>query len=114
MADEFDTFLAEALGPAEREPDRTFVARVHARIRLDQQLRAERRNVAGMLAIQFLGIAAVAAAGFWLMRSPELASFASESPELVLLALLIAFSFVMLLFNTGGSPRKRKRSFSTT
>ena len=114
MADEFDAFLAQALGPTEREPDRTFVARVQARIRLDEQLRAERRNVAAMLAVQFLGIAAVAAAVFWLLRSPEIAAFASESPALLLLVLLIAFSFVILLFSTEGSSRKQRRAFSST
>lgn len=114
MADEFDAFLAEALSPEEREPDRTFVARVQARIRLDEQLQVERRSVVAMLLIQFLGIAAVAAAAFWLLRSPEIASFASESPALLLLVLLLAFSFVILLFGTRGSSRHQRRAFSST
>ena len=113
MADEFDTFLSEALAPVEREPDRAFVARVQAGVRLDQQLRAERRSMVSTLAVQFLGIGAIAAAVFWLLRSPDIASFASESPALLLLALLIAFSFVILLFATGGSSRSQRLAFSS-
>ena len=45
MADEFDAFLAVALAPEQREPDRAFVARVQAGIRLDEQLRAARRSM---------------------------------------------------------------------
>jgi hypothetical protein len=99
MADEFDDFLAQALGPAEREADRLFVARVQSRIRLNEQLRAERRRMLSMLAIQVLGIAAIAAAVFWLLRSPELAEFAAESPAILLTMLLAAFSFAVLLFS---------------
>jgi hypothetical protein len=112
MADEFDDFLAQALGPPEREADRVFVARVQSQIRLDEQLRAERRGMLSMLAIQVRGIAAIAAAVFWLLRSPEIAEFAAESPAILLTMLLAAFSFAVLLFSTGSSPRRPRVSFS--
>lgn len=113
MADDFDDILAQAIALPEREPDRAFVARVQSQIRLDEQLRAERRSMFSRLAIQFLGIAAIAAGVFWLLRSPEIAAFAAESPAILLAALLVAFSFVVLLFSTETSPRRSSASFST-
>ena len=112
MADQLDDFLARALSPAERVPDRAFVERIQSQIRLDEQLRAERRNMVSVLSIQVLGIAAIAASVFWLLRSPEIASFAAESPAILLAALLAAFSFAVLLFSTGPSPRRPQTSFS--
>ena len=112
MTDEFDDFLARTLGPAEREPDRAFVARVQSQIRLDEQLRAERRNMLSMLSIQVIGIAAIAAAVFWLLQSPQIASFAAESPAILLATLLAAFSFVVLLFSTGQSQKRPAPSIS--
>jgi uncharacterized membrane protein len=117
MADEFDLFLAEALSPAEREPDRAFVSRVQAHILLDQRLRAERRGALSSLAMQVIGLAAVAAAVLWLLRSTAIASFAAESPAVLLLALLAAFSFVILLFSSGAGAgathRPLTRAFSS-
>ena len=112
MSDEFDDFLARALGPAEREPDRAFVARDQSQIRLHQQLRADRRNMLSVLSIQVIGIAAIAAAIFWLLQSPQIASFAAESPAILLAALLAAFSFVVLLFSTAPSPKGPPPSIS--
>jgi hypothetical protein len=114
MADEFDAFLVVALAPEQRGPDRAFVARVQAGIRLDEQLRAERRSMVSTLAVQFLGIAAIAAAIVWLLRSPEIGAFASESPAFLLLILLVAFSFVIMLFSSGASSRRPGRTFSGT
>ena len=117
MADEFDLFLADALAPAEREPDRAFVSRVQAHILLDQRLRAERRGALSLLAMQVIGLAAVAAAVLWLLRSPVVASFAAESPAVLLLALLATFSFVILLFSSsagaGAARRSSSRAFSS-
>jgi len=112
MTDEFDDFLARTLGPAEREADRAFVARVQSQIRLDEKLRAERRNMLSVLSIQVIGIAAIAAAIFCLLRAPEIASFAAESPAILLAALLAAFSFVVLLFSTAPSPKSSPPSIS--
>ena len=114
MADEFDAFLAEGLALEEREPDRAFVARVQAGIRLDEQLRAEQRGVVATLAVQFLGVAAIAAAIVWLLRAPGIGAFASESPAFLLLILLVAFSFVILLFSSEASSRGPRRAFSST
>lgn len=113
MSDEFDDFLARTLGPSEREPDRAFVTRVQSQIRLDEQLRAERRNMLSALSIQVIGIAAIAAAIFWLLQSPQIASFAAESPAILLATLLAAFSFVVLLFSTGQSQNGRRQAFQT-
>ena len=112
MADEFDDFLAQALGPPEREADRVFVARVQSQIRLHEQLRAERRAMLSMIAIQVIGIAAIAAAVVWLLRSPQIAEFAAESPAILLTIVLTAFSFAVLLFSTGSSPRRPRAGFS--
>ena len=114
MADEFDAFLAAGLAPEEREPDRAFVTRVQAGIRLDEQLRAERRGMVATLAVQFLGVAAITAAIVWLLRAPEIGAFASESPAFLLLMLIVAFSFVIMLFSSGASSRKPRRAFSNT
>jgi hypothetical protein len=114
MTDELDLFLAEALRPAEREPDRAFVARVQARIRLDEQVRAERSRALSLLARQVVGLAAVAAGAIWLARSPAIAGFAGESPAILLLALLAAFSFVILLFSSEGPSKSPQQAFSNT
>ena len=114
MADEFDAFLAAGLAPEEREPDRAFIARVQAGIRLDEQLRAERGGMVATLAVQFLGVAAIAAAIVWLLRAPEIGAFASESPAFLLLMLIVAFSFMIVLFSSGASSRKPLRAFSNT
>ena len=113
MADEFEAFLAAELAPEQREPDRAFVARVQAGIRLDEHLHAERRGMVAALAVQFLGVAAIAAAIVWLLRAPEIGAFASESPAFLLLILLIAFSFAIMLFSSGASARKQPRAFSS-
>ena len=112
MADEFDGFLSQSLSPLERGPDRAFIARIQSQIRLDEQFRAERRSMLSILAIQVLGIAVIAAAVFWLLRSPEIAAFAAESPAILLTALLAAFSFAVLLFSTGPSPGRPQASIS--
>ncbi|NUT01588.1 MAG: hypothetical protein HOP96_11495 [Sphingomonas sp.] len=118
MTDAFDDFLAQALDPAGREPDRAFVARVQARIRLEERIALERRSLLSGLAVQVLGIGVIAAALWWLSRSPAIASFASESPAVLLVALLAAFSFVIVLFasrpGSGTSRNDMKSGFSTT
>lgn len=117
MADRFDQFLAQELRPPAREPDRMFVGRVQAHIRLEQRLQAERRKIVSALGIEMLGLAAVAAAAFWIVRSPVITSFAGQSPAILLGALLAAFSFVVLLLSSGpvGAPREtRARAFPAT
>lgn len=114
MADEFDDFLASALSPADREPDRAFVARVQVRIHLDEQLRAERRSLLSLLLVQVIGVAAIAGSALWLIRSPAISDFADESPAVLLLVLLAAFSFVILLFSTGLTSKRSGLTFSIT
>lgn len=97
MIDDFDAFLSDALVPFDGEPDRAFVCRVQAQIRLADHLRAERRGMLKTLLLQSIGIAAIAGALFWLLRSPFLANFASEWPALLLLATLGLFSLILLL-----------------
>jgi hypothetical protein len=101
MADEFDAFLANALAPAEREPDRRFVMQVQARIVLDDSLRAQRRALLSGLALQVAGLLAVAAGLIWTSRSPAVSRFAAESPALVLAIMLALFSLLLILFSSG-------------
>ena len=99
MADQFDRMLAEALAPEAGGPDRLFVARVQARVALDERLRAERRSVLRQLGIEVAALAAVAGAILWLTRAAPVAGFFAESPEVGLTALLSAFALLVLLFS---------------
>ena len=112
MSDRFDDFLARELAPPGRDPDRAFVARVQARIRLEERLEAERSGLLSALLIQILGIAAIAAALWWLSRSPAIESFAGESPAVLLLVLLAAFSFVIALFASRPGSERKVRTFN--
>src|SRR3954463_5266069 len=97
MADEFDTFLRDALAPPERGPDRGFVARVQTHITLEERLRAERHAVLRQLGMQELAITAVAAGLLWLGRAPAVADFFERRPEIALPALLVGFTLLILL-----------------
>jgi hypothetical protein len=107
MADGFDQFLASSLAPAERAPDRRFVARVQARIMLEEQLARERRALVAGLAKQLAALIAVAAA-VWVIGSaaPVAQSFA-EFPGIGRLLLLAAFGFVVAMFSRSGRPALR-------
>jgi len=100
MADEFEDFLSKALAAPERQPDREFVQRVQVQVRLDEYLRAQRSLVWRGLGVQIIGIAALAIGALWILRSPAISAFAVESPAILLLALLGAFSLVILLFSS--------------
>ena len=95
MTDEFETCLTAALAPAEREPDRPFVARVQAHIALDERLAAARHSVIRRLGLELVGLAAVAAALFWLSRAAPIADLVAESPAAALVALLSIFALVV-------------------
>jgi hypothetical protein len=99
MADEFERFLAEALSPAARAPDRSFVSRVQARIALDERLRHERSAMLRTLAIEVLAIAAVGAGLVWLTQAKPVAGFFADSPAVALAALILGFGFLVLLFS---------------
>lgn len=111
MADDFDTFLSEALAPRAGEPDRLFVSQVQARIRIEAHLAGERRRLFSTLTVQVIGVVAAAAAAFWLLRSPAVASFADESPAILLLTLLAAFSFLIFLFGVRVTSRGSNQAF---
>ena len=106
MADEFDSFLAAALAPPEREADRHFVARVRARVALDAYLRAERKSALGMFGKQVLALVAIGTAIAWLARSAGVASLLTRGSGAGLILVLAAFAFVtLLLVPRGGTGR---------
>jgi ABC-type transport system involved in cytochrome bd biosynthesis fused ATPase/permease subunit len=118
MADEFGRFLAGALAPPPRKPDRFFVASVQAHIALDDRLRAERAATVSDFALQLLALLAVAAGLIWFARSPQVAGAVGESPGVALLILVGLFSFLVLLLSPGVPASNRfdraARGFSTT
>jgi hypothetical protein len=99
MADEFDLFLGSALAPPEREPDRQFVARVQARIVLEERLAAQERALLGSLLRELLAVAAVAGALWWISRSEAVAGRVAESPAAALAILLALFMFVVAVLS---------------
>lgn len=101
---DFDEFLGKALAPDEREPDRLFVARVQAQVRLEQRLIAERRALLSRLGFELVGLAAVAAGLIVLANSPGIAELAAESPEIIVAGLLAAFGFVVAAFSPAARP----------
>ena len=103
---DFDSFLATALAPEDRDPDRMFVTRVQAKVQLDSRLARARRTMARRLGLQLLGIAAVAAGVLIVAESPAVGQFAAYSPEIFVLSLLAAFGFVVAMFSLAPqSPR---------
>jgi hypothetical protein len=99
---DFDHFLRDSLGPQEREPDRLFVARVQAQVRLDEKLAARRRTIGLRLLRDSIGIAAIAAGLVVLAESPAVAELAAGSPEILVGGLLGAFGCVVALFSSSG------------
>jgi len=97
MADEFDTFLARALAPQDRDPDRAFVVRVSAAVALDERMRMERRSIIRQLGAQVVGLMAVAVAVLVVSRSPEVALFFTESRPIALAGLLGIFALLVVL-----------------
>ena len=105
MADEFDRFLADALGPPERIADRAFVARVQAQVALEERFVIERRSLVRGLMQQLAALLAVGAGAWWLGSSAPVAAWAAESPATALAILLAAFMFVAAMFMTRTAPR---------
>ena len=87
----FDRFLAEALSPPERLPDRPFVDRVRQQVRLDEALRARRARIFHRLGIELLSVVALGCALAAIGSSPPVAQFARELPHLALAGLLVIF-----------------------
>lgn len=106
MADDFDWFLAAALSPAPRLPDRQFVAGVQVRILLEERLSQERRRAAASLLTQLLALLGVTAAAWRIGGAAPVANLFARTPWAGLLILLIAFGFVVAMFSSlGRSPR---------
>ena len=100
MTDPFDRFLTDALAPDERDPDREFVARVQAHIRLEEYLRGHRHSALRRLAVESLGLLFVAAGLIWLGRAEPVAGFFADSPGLALAGLLSGFGLLVFLFSS--------------
>ena len=100
MSDGFDSFLHGALEPVARAPDRRFVARVQARIAVEAHLRAQRRGTLRQLAVQLVGIVAVAAGLVWFGRAESVGRFFGESPAWALCAMLSLFALMLVLFTS--------------
>ena len=107
MADAFDRFLAASLAPAERLPDRRFVASVQARIMLEGRLESERRALMASLAAQLVALLAVAAAVWILGHAVPVGKWFAQSSALGLVVLLLAFGFVVAMFISAGRPTLR-------
>jgi hypothetical protein len=95
MADAFDAFLTAALQPPESSPDRQFVARVQARIALEERFSQQRRAAVGTFAKQLLALGALASGLWWLGRAAPVASWRTDSPALALAMLLTGFAFFL-------------------
>ena len=98
MADKFDLYLATALAPEERLPDRSFVARVQSMIALDEALSARRRALAAALLEQLAALLAISAAVWLVGRVEPVAEWVSRSPALGLAILIMTFSLAVALF----------------
>ena len=108
MDDDFDRFLSDALAPQEREPDRSFVSRVQARIAVEECFALQRRSLIRDLATQLLALLAVGAGTWWLGRSTPVAAWASESPATALAILLAMFMFVAAVITLRTGPGERE------
>ena len=103
MADAFEDMLSTMLAPPERTADRKFVAKVQARIMLDERLSAERRMMVDALTRQVVAVIAVAAAVWWLGRAGFIAMHVAEAPAVSLAILLGLFAcFVALISRCSG------------
>jgi hypothetical protein len=99
MADAFEQFLSDSLAPAERLPDRRFVAGVQARIILEDRLARDRRQLAGSLLMQVAALLAVAA-GVWVLGSAApVAQWSAEFPGGALIILAAGFGLLVAMFS---------------
>jgi hypothetical protein len=99
MTEDFDRYLARALGPDEREADRRFVARVQAQIVLQERLASERRALFAGLMTQLVALMAVAAAAWIVLSAAPIAGLFAELPAVGLALLLAAFALIVVMFS---------------
>lgn len=97
MADDFDSFLAAALAPEKRDPDRGFTLKVNARIALENRLQAQRKAMMRELGLQAVAVLAVAGGLIWLLRADLFSDLAAVSPPLTLAVLLAIFGLLVAL-----------------
>jgi hypothetical protein len=104
MADEFDRFLASALSPRERDPDRQFVAKVQAHIALEDRFAARQRSLIAGFVKQLFALAVITASIWWLSLAEPVTSWFADSPAVGLAILVVGFSFLLVLVVV--SPRR--------
>ena len=104
MADDFELFLASALRPDERLPDRQFVRRVQARIAFEEQLSAHRRYLVAGFVQQLFGLAVVTGGLWWVSRAAPVGSWFLESPAAGLGILLTIFLFLIAVLSARSGP----------
>lgn len=100
MPDEFDRFLSKSLEVEPGGADRAFVARVQARIALDERLRVQRRSVLRELGGEVLALAAIAVGLVWFGRAAPVDQFFVESPAAALAVLLSGFALLIVAFTS--------------
>jgi hypothetical protein len=99
-----DALLAGALAPAERSPDRRFVARVDRAIAEVERYRSARARLLRRLASEALAIGALAASLAVLARAPAVRQALVEAPSLawpLLLSVLVLWVIVSRGRDTG-------------
>ena len=102
---DFDQFLRDSLAPRERLPDRSFVASVQARIALEKRLGLQRRQLVAGFFSQLAALAGIAAGFVVFSRSRVALEVATDSPQIFLAVLLLAFGCVVALFSSSGQFR---------
>ena len=93
----FDRFLADALAPPERAPDRRFVERVQQHVRLDELSRANRSRLLDRLGIELLSLVALACGIAAIGGSSEIAESVRQAPHLALPAMMFVFGLWVTL-----------------
>ena len=112
MAEDFETALARALAPLEREPDRAFVGRVQAAILLEERLAMERWTLFSALATQLLALAALAAAMLFLTRASAVVAWVERSPDAAIASLTLAVGLFVLLIGAWPASRRQGGAFT--
>ena len=103
MSDEFDRFLANALAPAQRDPDRGFLGQVQARIALEDRLSGARASAIRRIGLETLAVLGVGAGLLWLSRAPEVAGFVADMPWLAAGTMMAGFGLLVTVLTSRGA-----------
>lgn len=103
MNDEFDTFLASALAPEDRLPDRQFVSRVQKRIALEEQLTVRHRGALRKTVTDPLAILGLTLGLLWGTQAPGVSEFLAQSSSVPLLVLFAIFTLIAAVLGTGST-----------